>query len=144
MTYKPSPRPSYSMPTHIEYNNMKIHKWGDEEAGYVDDWIYISNEKLHQIIFGLKPHSCFKHSKEFRTIFGADELLYILSGIFVISNPETGETHKVLPGDSIFFRKDTWHHGFNVSDEYLQVLEFLSPPPSLGSSGFYAKTKPYI
>ena len=144
MTYKPSPRPSYSMPTHIEYNNMKIHKWGDEEAGYVDDWIYISNEKLHQIIFGLKPHGCFKHSKEFRTIFGADELLYILSGIFVISNPETGETHKVLPGDSIFFRKDTWHHGFNFSDEYLQVLEFFSPPPSLGTSGVYAKTKPYI
>ena len=44
MAYKPSPRPSYSMPTHIEYNNMKFHKWGDEEAGYVDDWIYISNE----------------------------------------------------------------------------------------------------
>ena len=144
MTYKPSPRPSYSMPTHIEYNNMQIHKWGDEEAGYVDDWIYISNEKLHQIIFGLEPRGCFKHSKEFRTIFGADELLYILSGIFVISNPETGETHKVLPGDSIFFRKDTWHHGFNYSDEYLQVLEFFSPPPSLGTSGVYAKTKPYI
>ena len=144
MTYKPSPRPSYSMPTHIEYNNMQIHKWGDEEAGYVDDWIYISNEKLHQIIFGLEPHGCFKHSKEFRTIFGADELLYILSGIFVISNPETGETHKVLPGDSIFFQKDTWHHGFNFSDEYLQVLEFFSPPPSLGTSGVYAKTKPYI
>ena len=76
MTYKPSPRPSYSMPTHIEYNNMQIHKWGDEEAGYVDDWIYISNEKLHQIIFGLEPRGCFKHSKEFRTIFGVEMLLF--------------------------------------------------------------------
>ncbi len=144
MTYKPSPKPDFDKPTHIEYSYMKIHKWGDKEAGYVDDWIYISNKKLHQIIFGLEPRCCFKHSKEFRTIFGADELLYVLSGIFVISNPETGETHKVFPGDSIFFQKDTWHHGFNFSDEYLQVLEFFSPPPLLGTSGVYSKTKPYI
>ena len=127
MTYKRSPRPSYSIPTHIEYNNMKIHKWGDEEAGYVDDWIYISNEKLHQIIFGLKPHGCFKHSKEFRTIFGADELLYILSGIFVISNPETGETHKVFPGDSIFFEKIPGIMDLTLVMNIFKFLNFFHP-----------------
>ena len=40
-----------------------------------------------------------------------------------------------------FFRKDTWHHAFNHSDDYLQVLEFFSPPPLQGTSGLYAKEK---
>ena len=51
------------------------------------------------------------------------------------------ETHRVLKGESIFFQKDTWHHAFNYSEEYLQVLEFFSPPPITGTSGQYAKEK---
>ena len=141
MTYKPSPKPDFNEPTHIEYNKMETYMWGDEEAGKVKDWIYISNESLHQIIFGLEPGNNFKHSDQYRTIFGADELLYVLSGVLIINNPETGETHKILPGESVFFQKDTWHHAFNYSEEYLQVLEFFSPPPITGTSGAYAREK---
>ncbi len=141
MTYKPSPKPNFHEPTHIVYNKMETYMWGDDEAGKVKDWIYVSNESLHQIIFGLEPGGSFKHSDQYRTIFGADELLYVLSGVLIINNPETGETHKVLPGESVFFQKDTWHHAFNYSDEYLQVLEFFSPPPITGTSGAYAKEK---
>ena len=83
----------------------------------------------------------FKHSDQYRTIFGADELMYVLSGVLIINNPETGETHKIEKGESVFFRKDTWHHAFNYSDDYLQVLEFFSPPPITGTSGVYAKEK---
>ena len=67
--------------------------------------------------------------------------MYVLSGVLIINNPETGETHKINKGESIFFRKDTWHHAFNYSDDYLQVLEFFSPPPLTGTSGVYAKEK---
>ena len=141
MTYKPSPKPSFNKPTHIQYKNMETYMWGDQVAGKVKDWIYVSNESLHQIIFGMEPGGNFKHSDQYRTIFGADELLYVLSGILVISNPETGEIHKVNPGESVFFQKDTWHHAFNYSDEYLQVLEYFSPPPITGTSGAYAKEK---
>ena len=80
MTYKPSPKPNFYKPTHIEYNKIETYMWGDEEAGKVQDWIYVSNESLHQIIFGMKPGGHFKHSDQYRTIFGADELLYVLSG----------------------------------------------------------------
>ena len=59
----------------------------------------------------------------------------------VINNPETGETHRVTKGNSVFFQKDTWHHAFNYSNDYLQVLEFFSPPPITGTSGIYAKKK---
>ena len=141
MTYKPSPKPDFHEPTHIVYNQIETYMWGDEEAGKVKDWIYISNESLHQIIFGLEPGNNFKHSDQYRTIFGADELLYVLSGVLIINNPETGETHKILPGESVFFQKDTWHHAFNYSEEYLQVLEFFSPPPITGTSGAYAREK---
>ena len=141
MTYKPSPKPNFFEPTHIKYKSMETYMWGDDNAGNVKDWIYVSNQSLHQIIFGMESNGNFKHSDEYRTIFGADELLYVLSGILIINNPETGETHKITKGESVFFRKDTWHHAFNFSDEYLQVLEFFSPPPITGTSGAYAKEK---
>jgi len=89
----------------------------------------------------MEPRGNFKHSDQYRTIFGADELLYVLSGVLIINNPENGETHKVESGEAVFFRKDTWHHAFNHSDDYLQVLEFFSPPPLQGTSGLYAKEK---
>lgn len=141
MTYKPSPKPNFHEPTHIKYKKMETYMWGDDEAGKVKDWIYVSNKSVHQIIFGLERGGCFKHSDQYRTIFGADELLYVLSGVLIINNPETGETHKILPGESVFFQKDTWHHAFNHSNDYLQVLEFFSPPPITGTSGAYAREK---
>ena len=141
MTYKPSPKPDFFKPTHIKYDLIETYMWGDETAGKVKDWIYVSNKNLHQIIFGMEAKGNFKHSDQYRTIFGADELMYVLSGVLIINNPETGETKKVNKGESVFFRKDTWHHAFNYSDEYLQVLEFFSPPPLTGTSGLYAKEK---
>ena len=62
MTYKPSPKPNFHEPTHIVYNKMETYMWGGDEAGKVKDWIYVSNESLHQIIFGLEPGNNFKHS----------------------------------------------------------------------------------
>ena len=144
MTYKPSPKPNFSKPTHIKYNTMDTYMWGDKEAGNVKDWIYVSNESLHQIIFGMEPGGNFKHSNQYRTIFGADELLYVLSGVLIISNPKTGEVQKINKGESVFFRKDTWHHAFNFSNEYLQVLEFFSPPPITGTSGAYGKKQEFL
>ena len=48
------------------------------------------------------------------------------------------------PGGSVFFGPDTWHHAFAQGDEPLQVLEFLAPPPASGSTGAYARTRPYL
>ena len=103
MAYKPSPKPDFDKPTHIKYELIEPYMWGDEETGEVKDWIYVSNLSLHQIIFGLDPKGNFKHSDQYRTIFGADEFLYVLSGILIINNPENGETHKVNAGESVFF-----------------------------------------
>ena len=123
---------------------MDTYIWGDKEAGNVKDWIYVSNNSLHQIIFGMKPGGNFKHSEQYRTIYGADELMYVLSGVLVIANPKTGEIQKVNKGESVFFRKNTWHHAFNFSNDYLQVLEFFSPPPITGTSGAYGKKQKYL
>jgi quercetin dioxygenase-like cupin family protein len=144
MGYKPSPRPTFSGPTAIRAADAVRHVWGDEEAGYVQDWIYVSSEQIHAIVFGLAPGEAFRHSDSFRTVFAADELLHVLQGTFVIANPETGEVVRAEPGESVFFRRDTWHHGFSYGDEELRVLEFFAPPPSTGTSGAYARTRPYL
>jgi quercetin dioxygenase-like cupin family protein len=110
----------------------------------VADWIYVSSDKIHQLVFGVPPGGAFRHSEDYRTIFAADEVLYVLSGVMVLANPETGETHRILPGEAAFFRRDTWHHAFNYSPEPLRVLEIFAPPPAKGTSGAYARTKPNL
>jgi quercetin dioxygenase-like cupin family protein len=144
MGYKPSPRPTFAEPTPIRAADAVRHVWGDEEAGLVEDWIYVSSERIHAIVFGLRPGEAFRHSDSFRTIFAADELLHVLEGIFVLANPATGEVVRAEPGESVFFRRDTWHHGFCYGDDDVRVLEFFAPPPSTGSSGAYARTRPYL
>ena len=49
MGYKPSPRPTFSEPTPIRAEGAVQHVWGDEEAGLVQDWIYVSSERIHAI-----------------------------------------------------------------------------------------------
>jgi len=144
MSYKSSPRPTFTGATHIPYAGVTRFLWGDAEAGFVDDWIYASTDKIHQLVFGLPPYGAFRHSTDRPTVFGADEVLYVLQGTLGSANPETGEVHVAKAGEAVFFRKNTWHHGFSLSDEPLRVLEYFAPPPSTGTSGPYARTRPYV
>lgn len=142
--YRPSPRPVFSHPTHIRYADVTRHLWGDAQAGEVADWIYASTDKIHQLLFGLKPGGSFRHSDSFRTIFAADIVYYVVSGTLIFANPATGEVQRVNAGEGAFFRRDTWHHVFNYSQEPLRVLEYFAPPPSQGTSGTYARAQPLL
>ena len=144
MGYAASPRPSFTGPTPIPYAAVTRHLWGDAAAGEVADWIYVSSDKIHQIVFGLPPGGSFRHSDAYRTIFAADEVLYVLEGVMLLANPETGEVHRVLAGEAAFFRRDTWHHAWAEGPHALRVLELVAPPPSQGTSGAYARTKPNL
>ena len=77
-------------------------------------------------------------------MFAADELLHVLEGIMAIANPETGEVQRVSAGESVFFRRDTWHHAFAHGEGPLRVLELFAPPPATGSSGAYARSRPLL
>src|SRR4030095_11939417 len=59
-------------------------------------------------------------------------------------NPQTGEVVECLAGESLFFRRDTWHHVRAHGSEPLRVLEFFAPPPSQGTSGAYAMKQAYL
>jgi quercetin dioxygenase-like cupin family protein len=144
MTYTSSPRPTFAGPTPIPYAGVTRHLWGDDVSGEVADWIYVSSEKIHQLVFGLPPGGVFRHSDGFRTIFAADEVYYVLSGTLVLSNPETGEVHRLEPGEAAFFRRDTWHHAWSYGIDALRVLELFAPPPAQGTSGAYARTRPNL
>ena len=80
MGYTP-PRPTLDGPAHISSEAVTRHLRGDAISGEVADWIYVSSDKFHQLIFGLLPGTMFRHSEEYRTIFGADEVLYVLNGV---------------------------------------------------------------
>jgi quercetin dioxygenase-like cupin family protein len=143
-TYRPSPRPTFDAPAAIPYGSVTRHLWGDAEAGEVTDWIYVSSDRIHQLVYGLPPGGAFRHSESYRTLFAADVVYYVLSGTLVIANPATGEVQRLEPGEAAFFRRDTWHHAFNHSTAPLRVLEFFAPPPSQGTSGAYARSQPYL
>jgi mannose-6-phosphate isomerase-like protein (cupin superfamily) len=142
MGRRPSPRPSYDKPTATPYSEANLHLWGDEEAGYVEDRVFVSSDQIHQLELSLPPGGRFQHSDQNRTIFAADELYYVLEGTLVIANPATGEVQRVRTGEGVFFRRDTWHHGYNYdAGSRLRVLELFAPPPSQGTSSTYARTK---
>ena len=142
--YKPSPRPTFDGPALITRRDVTRHVWGDAEAGEVADWIYASTGKIHCLVFGLGPGGAFRHSEAFRTVFGADELMYVLEGTMVLANPETGEVQRVEQGRTVAFAPGTWHHAFAHGGGPLRVIEFFAPPPSTGTSGVYARTRPYV
>ena len=144
MTYAPSPRPTFEAPTPLPYASVTRHLWGDAEAGAVADWIYVSSDRIHQLVYGLPVGGVFRHSREFRTIFGADLVYYVLAGTMLINNPATGEVHRLEVGEAAFFRRDTWHHVWGYGPTALRVLEFFAPPPSQGTSGAYARKQPYL
>jgi quercetin dioxygenase-like cupin family protein len=144
MPYTPSPRPTFDGPARIPYAAAARFLWGDTESGEVADWVYVSSHKVHQLVFALAPGGVFRHSAEYRTRFAADEVFYVLSGTMLLANPETGEVHRVETGEAAFFRRDTWHHAYNQSAEQLRVLELFAPPPSQGTSGAYARSKPNL
>lgn len=142
--YAPSPRPTFARPTLIRRSEATRHLWGDGTSGCVADLIYASTDAIHALVFGLPAGGSFSHSEEYRTVFGADEVLHVLSGTMVLANPETGEVCRVPRGGRVFFRKDTWHHAFAHGGEPLRVFEIFAPPPSSGTSGAYARTRPYL
>ena len=125
-----SPRPTFDKPTAIPYEQATRHVWGDAGSGQVLDWIYVSSSKIHQLVFALPTGGQFRHSDAHRTIFAADEVYYVLSGTLALANPESGEVQRVTAGEAAFFRRDTWHHGFNCGPEPLrgkgEVLAFWS------------------
>lgn len=142
--YVPTPRPTFDSPTVIRFEDAVTATWGDDASGHVFDRIFVSSSKIHHIVYELEPHGGFTHSEEYRTIFAANEVMYVLSGELVLANPETGDVVRAVRGDAVVFGPDTWHHGFNESAETLRVLEFFAPPPSRGTSGAYARTKPML
>jgi quercetin dioxygenase-like cupin family protein len=128
----------------VPFKSTTIQLWGDPDAGQVNDWIYVSSDKLYQIVFSLPPGKVFRHSERNRTIFGADEFYYVLSGAMLLANPETGEVLRAEKGEAAYFGPDTWHHAFSQGPDELRVLEFFAPPPAAGASQTYARTKPYL
>jgi mannose-6-phosphate isomerase-like protein (cupin superfamily) len=143
LTYKPV-RPTFDRPTLIRRDGVALQLWGDDDSGEVADAIYISNKTIHLMIFTMPPGGGFTHSGEFRTVFDADELYYVLDGELVMNNPETGEVRLAKRGEAVFFRGDTWHHGFTAGLESTRILEFIAPGPLSGNTQKYARTKPML
>ena len=145
MGRRPSPRPSYDKPTAIPYDEATLHLWGDEESGYVEDRIFVSSDRIHQLELSIPPGGRFQHSDQNRTVFAADQVYYVLEGTMVLANPATGEVQRVRTGEAAFFRRDTWHHAYNYdASRRLRALELFAPPPSQGTSSAYARTKENI
>lgn len=139
-----TPRPTFDQPTLLAASDKSRHLWGDPEAGFVLDRVWLSSERLHVLEFSLPVGGRFGHSETNPTIFAADELLYVLDGELLLTDPSTGETQRAARGEALFFRRDTWHHGLAGGDRPVTVLEFFSPPPATGASSAYARRQPYL
>ncbi len=141
---RPTPRPVFDRPAAIPAADRTRHIWGDEASGAVLDRVYLSSQMLHVLEFSMPPGGSFGHSRQNPTIFAADELLYVLDGVLMLSDPSSGETQRAGTGEAVFFRRDTWHHGRAAGDRGVRVLEFFAPTPATGASSAYGRAQPYL
>lgn len=131
-------------PVVLRYQDLERRTWGDETTGRLCDWFYADDEGMNLNIVGMPANGSAISSPANPTVFGADELFYVLEGRMVQSNPVTGEVFVVNPGEAIFFRKDTWHYQWNHSNQQLRMLEFFQPAPKTGTGGAYARSSPAL
>lgn len=144
MARRPTPRPDVTVPTVIRSGEAVEHRWGDAVSGMVGDEVLLSSARLHALIFTLAPGARFGHSPDNRTVFRADEVYLVLEGSLLAIDPEHGQVVRADAGECVFFRRDTWHHGFNDGSTAVRVLELFAPPPAAGASSEYARTRPYL
>ena len=116
--------------------------WGDAGSSLVTDRVYLSNDQLHVLEFELPPRSEFRHSESNKTVFAADVAYCVLAGELIVADPEFGEVQMVPAGRTVFFRRDSWHHGFNPGGDVVRVVEFFAPPPARGTASEYARRQP--
>ena len=128
----------------IPYSAAVLKLWGDDDSGRVGDWFYVSTMSIEQVMFSLAPGQIFRHSDRYRLSLGADELYYVLEGTFAMANPKTGEVHVAEAGQALFFRKESWHHGFNCGTDEVRILEYLAPPGPAGGTHSYADAQPML
>ena len=118
---------AYDRPSLIRGRDAKRFLWGDEQAGFVSDWIYGSSPKIHMMAFSLNVGARFGNSPDFKTYYNCAETYYCLKGEFTFHCPETGEVHVLRRGDLLYFPPDTWHWGYNFGTEECRILESLTP-----------------
>ena len=144
MARTPTPRPAFTSPTRIAAGAGVHHTWGDASAGFVHDEVLLSSATLHALIFSIPAGGGWRHSPENPVIFAADEIYLVLEGRLALIDPARGEVADARPGEAVFFRRDTWHHGRAWGSEPLRVLELMAPTPAAGASTAYALRQPYL
>ena len=139
-----TPRPHFHEPHLIRRADAAHHVWGDAEGGYVTDRVISSSEQLHVLEFELPPGGRFGHTASNPTLFAADVAYLCVAGTLCLADPESGEVALVPEGSGVYFGRDTWHHGFAVGPHTARVVEFMSPPPVLGTASTYGRTRPLL
>jgi quercetin dioxygenase-like cupin family protein len=132
---------SFSEPTLIPAADAPRFLWGDEESGYVSDWIYGSSPDIHMMSFEMNVGARFGNSPDFKTYYNCSETYHCLKGEFTFHCPETGEVHVLMKGDTLFFPPNTWHWGYNFGAESCHILECLTPRTEEAVEA-YAKKQP--
>jgi quercetin dioxygenase-like cupin family protein len=131
-------------PIFVPYRDTRRRLWGDRQSGILSDWFFARTLRVNVNIFSIPAGSFARDSPNNPSIFGADEVFYVLQGVMIVSNPETGEMYRVNEGEASFFRKDTYNHAFNHGTTALRALEFFHPTPDSGAGRNYGTSKPKL
>ncbi len=139
-----TPRPAFPSVQTIRRSDAAHHVWGDTTAGFVTDRVLSSTGQLHVLEYELPPGGEFRHSAMNPTVFGADLLYFVVEGAMLLTDPSSGEVRLVRAGEGALLPPGTWHNAFNPWPEVARVVEFLSPPPSRGTTSDYARRQPAL
>lgn len=117
-------------PRLMRHNDVQRYFWGDETSGQIIDWYYRNSDKLILSMWSIAPGGWWRHSEEHKSFYDGDECYYILAGSLTFHNPETGEVYVVNQGETLHFRGQTWHYGYNLGMQQTLILTSLAPLPA--------------
>lgn len=137
---------TFEVPTLVRFNDATRFLWGDNEAQYVNDYIYGKNSKIGCVVFTLRPGAFFKVSSAWKPFYKQHRFYYVVQGELTIHDPETGDVVIAKAGEAVHWRGAKWHFGYNFSQEEVFVLDWYAPQerPQHITEQEFAKTKPNL
>ena len=117
-------------PRLLRYQDVPLVLWGDTTSGQVCDWFYATSDKIHFIMFSLRPGAYWRKSDAVKPVWDPDVAFYVLQGSLTLHNPETGEVYVADQGETLHFREKTWHFGYNFTTRETLMLEAADPIPA--------------
>ena len=121
-------------PRLVRESEARFDAWAPAPGNATPSWSYVSTPAVNSGKFAVFPGGWFDPGDH-----PNPEIYYILQGELHLSNPDTSDVVKLVPGDAALIPELAYHHGYNFGDE--EVVIFWWVPGEMHTDLFKQKVQ---